>query len=335
MNGSSTFLFPTEKTAGEIPALDFSGENGRNKSLPLLLAGTKRRKGFNRAKIVSFVILLFVSVLFAFPFVYMLGTSFKTETDLILNPLGIFPSKGEWTLSNYAGFIIRDGQLDNVPKWMFNSFVTCILNIVITLTICTLVAYAFVFLKFRGRKTLYFLLIMTLTVPGVIGTTAQYSMYANIGVLTNLINNPVYIYFWIIVPGTCGVFNVYLLKNSMDSIPMEIVESAHSDGASNFRIYFRIVMPLIRSTLILIGLFCFTGSWNALLWPQLLLSGTGEQGYLTITVALMGYTNQVDGWNAKAVAMATSAFSLIPILIIFVFAQKRMIEGMATTGIKR
>ena len=295
----------------------------------------KPKKRVNVSKIVSFFILLIVCGLFVFPFVYMLGTSLKTEEDIILHPLGIFPAKGGWTLSNYTGFIIRDGKLDNVPKWLFNSFVTCIVSIAVTLIICTLVAYAFAFLNFRGRKMLFTTLIMTMTIPSVIGTTAQYSMYANIGTLTKLIANPVYIYFWIIMPGTAGVFTVYLLKNALDAIPPEIVESARSDGASNLRIYFRIVMPLIKSTLLLIGLFCFTGSWNSLLWPQLLLSGTGEQGYLTITVALIGYTNQVDGWSAKAVAMATSAFSMIPILIIFIFTQRRMIEGMATTGVKR
>jgi multiple sugar transport system permease protein len=263
----------------------------------------------------------------------MLGVSFKSETDMILNPTSIFPGKGGWTLDNYAGFIIRDGQLDNVPKWMFNSLIIATCSIILTILVCSLAAYAFVFLRFKARTVLFTALIFTMTIPGVIGTTARYSIYAKIGTVTNLLNDPIYIYFWLIVPGTTGVFDVYLFRNALLAIPKDIVESARSDGASDFRIYRTIVMPIIRSTLLLIALFSFTSSWNSLLWPQLLLNGK-DQSVQTITVALTGYTSQQDGWNAKAVAMATSAFSMIPIIIVFIFTQSKMIDGMATTGVK-
>lgn len=293
----------------------------------------RKSKRVNTTKLVSFIILLIVSALFLFPFIYMLGVSFKSETDMIVNPNSIFPGKGGWTLDNYTGFIIRDGHLDNVPKWMFNSFLIAIIGIVVTILICSLAAYAFVFLRFKGRTVLFTALIFTMTIPGVIGTTAMYSMYAKIGIALDLLNNPVYIYFWLIMPGTSGVFTVYMLRNALLAIPKDIVESARADGANNFRIYSTIVLPVIRSTLLLITLFSFTGSWNSLIWPQLLLNGK-DQGLFTITVALTGYTNQQDGWNAKAVAMATSAFSMIPIFIVFIFAQRKMIDGMATTGVK-
>lgn len=294
---------------------------------------TPQEKKINVGKVVSFVILLIVSLLFAFPFLYMIGISFKSETDMILNPSGMFPSVGEWTLDNYANFIWRDGQLDNLPKWILNSLVTAGVTILISELICSLAAYGFVFLEFRGSKTLFTLLIMTMAIPGVIGTTAQFSMYANIGTATDLLNNPVYIYFWIIFPGTSSVFNVYLMRNALLSIPKDIVESARSDGASNFRIYISVVLPIIKSTLLVIGLFCFTGSWNSLLWPQLLLSGK-EQGIYTITYALSLFTGRIEGWTAQAVTMATAVFSLIPVLIVFIFTQNKMIEGMATSGVK-
>lgn len=291
------------------------------------------KKQINKGKIVSFIILLIVCVMFSFPFIYMLGISFKSETDMILNPNGIFPGKGGWTLDNYSNFIIRDGKIDNLPKWMFNSLITAGISILITEIICSLAAYGFVFLKFRGSKVLFTGLVFTMAIPGVIGTTAQYSMYANIGTVTNLLNNSFYIYFWLIVPGTSGVFSVYLMRNALLAIPNDVIESARSDGAGNLRIYWSVVMPIIRSTLLLIALFGFTGSWNSLLWPQLLLNGK-EQGVYTITYALSLFTGRAEGWNAQAVTMATSVFSLIPVIIVFIFTQNRMIEGMASSGVK-
>ena len=110
------------------------------------------------------------------------------------------------------------------------------------------------------------------------------------------------------------------------------MESAKSDGASNAKIFFRIVCPLAKSTVMLIVLFTFTGSWNNLLWPQLLLAG--ESSYWnTITVALTGYTGG-SSWGTAGVATATSVFALLPIIIIFIITQNKMIDGLASTGVK-
>ena len=294
-----------------------------------LQANKKTRNG----KIVSFIILFIVSVIFAFPFVYMIGTSFKSEADMLTNPLGIFPAAGEWTLKNYSGFIIRDGHLDNMPKWMFNSLVLAGCSIIFTILFCSMTAFAFSFLKFKWRDRIYKILIMSMTIPSVICTTIQYTMYATVGSATGLFDNIVYIYFWFIFPSVASVYNVYLMRNACKAIPMDIVESARADGASNVRIYFSIVMPIIRSTLLLIVLFTFVGSWNSLLWPQLLLSGK-DSGYMTVTVALTGFIAQADGAISKAVSMATAVFSMIPIMIVFLFTQNKMIDGMATSGVK-
>ena len=124
-----------------------------------------------------------------------------------------------------------------------------------------------------------------------------------------------------------------LMRNFFCSIPMEIIESARSDGASNRKIFFKIVLPLAKSTIMLIVLFTFTNAWNNLQFPQLLLSGE-KSGWNTITVALMGYTGS-NAWGAKGVAMATSVFALLPILIVFLITQNKMIDGLASTGIKQ
>ena len=174
-----------------------------------------------------------------------------------------------------------------------------------------------------------------MAVPAVIGTAPSFAMYSalrnGLGI-TGSVESYIYIYFWIVVPGITGIFNMLLMRNFFDSIPKDIVESAKSDGASNAKIFFRIVCPLAKSTVMLIVLFTFTGGWNNLLWPQLLLAG--ESSYWnTITVALTGYTGG-SAWGTAGVATATSVFALLPIIIIFIITQNKMIDGLASTGVK-
>ena len=295
-------------------------------------------KRFNKdkkiSKTVAGIILFIVRVLWVIPFIYMVGMSFKTGSDVLNNPTHFFPTHGNWTLDNYANFIIRDGHLDNLPKWMINSIIISVLSAINTLFLCLTATYAFCFIRFKGAKAIVSILIASMAVPGVIGMTAQFSIYASIGKALNLTSNPIYLYAWLILPGGASVFNIYLIKNCFNGIPKDIIESARSDGAKYFRIFISIVLPLARSTILLIVLFTFTGCWNALNWPQLLLTGKGE-GLQTITLALTGFTNVVgDPWAQKAVSMSTATFSLIPVIILFIFTQNKMIDGLATTGVK-
>ena len=175
-----------------------------------------------------------------------------------------------------------------------------------------------------------------MAVPGVIGTAPSFALFATIRNALNITGNAasyIYIYIWLVVPGITGIFNLMLMRNFFESIPRDIVESAKSDGASNAKIFFRIVCPLAKSTMMLIVLFTFTGSWNSLQGPQLLLAG--ESTYFnTITVGLTHYYTGGSSWGANGVAMATSVFAMIPILIVFIITQNKMIDGLASTGIK-
>lgn len=297
----------------------------------------KKTHKYSKSQIISFVILLVVCILWALPLIYMLGNSFKTKEEIIINPTGLLPSslEGFAGIDNYAGFIIREGQLDNMPKWMFNSIFAAVCGVALTLILCSTAAYAFAFCNFKGREILFKILIFSMTIPGVIGTTAQFAIFANIGKSLEALNSYGYLYFWLIVPGCASVYNMYLLRNFLVSIPKDIVESARTDGASNFKIFIKIIMPLAKSTLLLIGLFAFTGSWNNLLWPQLIIAATGNiKGWNTVTTALAGHASN-NTLGSMGVNMATAVFSLIPIMIVFAITQDRMIEGMATTGIKQ
>lgn len=297
---------------------------------------TKSELTVRREKIVSFIVLLIVSVLWAFPLVYMLGTSFKSDYDLQAAPDKLFPSSfSEWTLKHYTGFIIREGKIDNMPVWMLNSLWSTVANVALTVVVDLLTAYALVFLNFKGKNLILKFFLLWMAVPGILGTASSYAIFSAVKNALNItsdMGNYLYIYFWLIVPGCTGIFNMLLMRNFFSSIPKDIVESAKSDGASNMTIFRRIVCPLAKSTIMLIILFSFTGSWNSLTWPQLLLSG-GSSYWNTITVALTGYTGGA-AWGATGIAMATSVFALIPIVIIFIITQDKMIDGLASTGVK-
>ena len=298
---------------------------------------TKSELTRRREKIVSFVVMFVISVIWVLPLIYMVGTSFKSDFDLQTHPEKLFPSDwSEWTLKHYTGFIVREGKIDNMPVWMFNSLWSTLATVGLTVAVDLLTAYAVVFLRFKGKDAIVKFLLVWMAVPGVIGTAPSFAIYSRIRWELNITSDVAtyaYIYMWLIVPGITGIFNMLLMRNFFLSIPMDIVDSAKSDGASSMVIFRRIVCPLAKSTVMLIVLFTFTGSWNSLMWPQLLLSGQ-KSYWNTITVALTGYTGG-GGWSATGVAMATSVFALIPIVIIFIITQNKMIDGLASTGVKR
>lgn len=296
---------------------------------------TKSERIIRKEKTVSFVILFIVSVLFAFPLVYMLGTSFKSPSDIVLHPEKIFPSSGEWTLENYTGFIWRDGSIDKMPVWMLNSLWSSLATVGFTVLIDLVTAYALVFMKFKGRDSFVKFLFIWMAVPSIVGTVSSFAMYASIRNFLNITSGAgiyIYIYMWLIIPGVTGIFNLLLMRSFFTSIPSEIIESARGDGASNAHIFFKIVVPLAKSTTMLIILFTFISAWNNLTWPQLLFAGENDF-WQTVTVALVGFTGG-NAWGTVGIQMATSLFSMIPIFIIFIITQNKMIDGLASSGIK-
>lgn len=289
-----------------------------------------------RGKIVALVILLFATVLYLFPLLYMFGSSFKSDLDLQLHPETLFPSSwDQWTLEHYSGFLFNNGKIDQLPIWILNSLWSCLATVLLTVAVDLLTAFVFVFLRFKGKKGLLNFLFLWMAVPGILGTSPSFVLFSQIKNSLQLSGaaSYFYIYMWLILPGCTGIFNMLLMRSFFLSIPKEIVESAKADGASTMTIFRRIIVPLAKSTSMMIILFSFTGSWNSLIWPQLLLSGEDAR-WRTITYALTVFYTGGSSWGQVGVSMATSVFSLIPILIIFAFTQNRMIDGLASSGIK-
>lgn len=285
-------------------------------------------------KTISFVILFVICFIWIIPLLYMLGMSFKTTPDIIANPTQLFPDFGKWTFENYAGFFqMKDGHIDDLPLWMINSIVSTLISVVLSIIITVLASYAFVFLRFKGSKLILTLITASMAIPSVITFVPLYTMYTTIGQSLGINSSIIYVYAWVIGPGLAGAFNLVLMVDAYKSIPKEIVESARSDGANEWKVFFKITTPLIKSTIIVCALFAFSGSWNALLWPQLIL-GSQDSINKTITVSLIGYISN-QSIDYKGLAMATCVFSMLPTFIVYLFAQNKIIEGLASTGVKK
>ena len=292
----------------------------------------KKKRHKNRAaKIISFCILLVVSFFFLLPLAYMIGMSFKTGSEITTNASSLFPTAKGFTFSNYIKIFQGSAEGGGMLNALKNSFIISGFSVLMAVVVDSLAAYAFTFLRFKNRKAIYAFVIFSMTIPGVIGTTIRFSAFSNLGSSLSIIDQAWYIFAWLIIPGAVDVYHVFLMKNYFDSVPFEIVESARSDGASDFKIFTSIILPLAKSTILLIGMFTFTSSWNNLFWANLLVGPTKE--FHTITVYLSSFSDATGGM--KGVAMAASVLSLLPILIAFIFMQNKMIDGLASTGVKK
>lgn len=300
---------------------------------------TKKPKKWDKtrmAKIVSFCILFVVCFIFMLPLIYMVGMSFKTGDEIAANPTSLFPTSWEgFTWSHYwriiAGEDAQGGQ--GVLNALKNSLIISGVSVLMAVIVDCLAAYAFTFLRFKNRLAVYAFVIFSMTIPGVIGTSIRYSAYVSLGRSMDAMGQAWYIFLWLIVPGAVDVYHVFLMKNYFDSVPYEIIESARSDGASDLRIFFSIILPLARSTILLIGMFTFTSSWNNLFWANMLVGDESLKEMHTITVYLQQYSGSMG--DMRGVAMAAAVVSLIPILIAFLFMQSKMIDGLASTGVKK
>lgn len=296
---------------------------------------SKSERTIRKEKTVAFVVLVIVTLLWMLPLVYMVGTSFKSDYELQAHPEKLLPSAGQWTLNHYKTFLSASSDA-KIFYWLGNSLWSTLLHVALTVLLDLLTAFVVVFLNFKGKDKFIKLLYLWMAVPGVIGTAPMFAIFAALRnglAIQSAAGSYAYIYFWIVMPGVSGIFNMLLMRNFFLSIPRDIVDSARSDGASNFKIFTKIIIPLARSTILLIVLFTFTGSWNALNWPQLIFSGEAQKWW-TVTIGLTKFTDSQSAAASTGIAMATSVFAMLPIIIVFLFTQNKMIDGMASTGIK-
>lgn len=269
------------------------------------------------AHLISHFLLLVGSLIMVIPFFWMLSTSLKAPGKTFVFPPQWIPDPV--VLRNYADMWTA------LPfgNFFLNSVKIATLSTIGQLIACSISAFAFSVIKFRGRDVLFLILVATLMIPYQVTLIPTFILYSKIGwVGTHL---PLWVpAFW------GGAFGTFLIRQFYMTIPLELAESARIDGANIFQIFRYIYVPLSGVALATLAIFTFMWSWNDLLTPLIYLR---EMKQLTLTAGLSFFQNQYGGkWTLM---MAGAMVSILPILIIFFTAQKYFIQGIAMTGIKR
>jgi alpha-1,4-digalacturonate transport system permease protein len=249
------------------------------------------------------------------PVLWFVLSSFKDATDLGARPPKILPTR--WAFENYTEAF----EMYNYMRYFTNSvFVTTVATL-LTLLVNSMAAYAFAKYNFRGRDGLFVMTLAMIMIPLQVILIPMYLVVSSLG----LVNT----YWGMIIPAAATPTGVFIIRQYMLTIPDELIEAARIDGAGEFRIFARIVLPLCRPALAVVAIFSILWRWNDFLWP--LLIAQKEELY-TLPVALALLNGQlVVPYN---IVLAMSVMSIIPVLFMFVFMQRQIVQGIAQTGIK-
>ncbi len=250
------------------------------------------------------------------PFIWMVLGSFKTNAELRTVPPTWLPSS--WTFENYQNLFTR---LD-FPRYFMNSTIVALAVTAGNLIFCSMLGYALAKLHFRGKKALFLIVLGTLMVPGIVTFTPLFVVVANMG-LTNS-------HLGLILPFLAAPFGVFLMRQFMQGIPDELLAAARVDGAGEWYIFWRIVMPLSGAALATLGILTFLGTWNSFLWP-LVAASTEDMYTLPVALALFAIDPEVQDYGLQ---MAGAVVTVLPILILFFALQRYFTQGIAMTGIK-
>lgn len=273
----------------------------------------------NTTKIVAFVLLLITAIFWIIPLIWAFFTSFKSNQEIQAVGFSFLPI--HWTISNYQQLLSNNAS-DPILKWFFNSLIISISNTVLVLVICSLAAYGYTRLKFKGRDLLFAFLLGSMMFPSVVNIVPLYRVMQTLGWVNNLLA--------VIVPGAASVFNVFLVRQFALGIPKALDESAKIDGANEFQIFFHIILPLLKPVLTVVALFSFTGSWNDFLWPSIILNNVDK---MPITPGLQLLQGQYLTYPGLGTAGAL--ICLVPSLLLYLFAQKYFMQSMTlSAGVK-
>ncbi|HEV7812909.1 MAG TPA: carbohydrate ABC transporter permease [Leifsonia sp.] len=266
------------------------------------------------AKVSLYAALIVGALIMVFPFIWTLVTSVSPGASLTTTPK-LIPDNP--SLAPYAELFQR------VPfgQVILNSVLIAVVSTVFQLVTSSMAAYVFARMPFRGRGAIFVLYLATLMIPFQVLIVPLFVEMKSLG----LINT----YVGAILPTIASAFGVFLLRQAISTVPYELDQAATLDGAGHFRVFFQIVLPLVRPALATLAVFGFLNTWNSFLWPLIILRDPAMQ---TLPVALSSLQGQFSTqWD---VLMAGSVVSIIPMFALYVFAQKYIVQGVAGAGLK-
>ncbi len=279
------------------------------------LTAPRGRKSFRIN--LAYFILVPASLIALLPFVWMVLSSFKTLKEIRQVPPTFVPK--EFTLDNYQK-VLTDKDL---PLGIFyrNSAIIAFANVVQVLFTSSLFGYIFAKFEFKGKKVLFWFIMSLMMIPSQMTMIPGYLILARLGLINNLLG--------LIIPAAIDAFGIFLFRQFALSIPNELLDAARVDGAGEFHIYYRIVLPQLGPAMATFGMLTFMFNWNAYLWPLIVLT---EKNVRTLPIILTWFSNQqVDKTN---LTMAASVLVILPVLFVFLLVQKWIVEGITLSGMK-
>ena len=264
----------------------------------------------------GYLALSLIAALSLLPLVWMVSTSLKSRDEVFSYPPNFIPRTPRW--DNYSS-IWTDFPLFN--HWILNSFKVVILIVLFQLLICSMSAYAFARLNFPGRDLIFYLYLGSMMVPDIVNIIPTFALMRQLNLLDT--------HAALVIPGMASAIGIFMLRQFFLTIPRELEEAARVDGAGYWRIYRDIILPLSGPAIATLGVFLFIWNWGDFISPLILLNSP-EQFTLPVGLALLNDARSTD-WERL---MAGNVVSLIPLLIVYILAQRRIVEGIATTGLK-
>ena len=277
-------------------------------------AATGRRL-FTPGKIMLYALLILITLFFVVPLLWMLSTSLKLESA-VFRDRSFIPA--EPTLANFETLLGSNSA--RVFRWMFNSVGVSTIGTALTVLLTSLSAYAFARIDFRFKNLLFALLVTTLLLPSIMFLVPQYLLISQLGLLNS----------WqaFMLPGLASTFGVFFMRQFFLSIPVELEEAAYVDGAGRFRTFFSVILPLAAPAIATLAVITFLGFWNDYLWPLVTCQGAG----CTLSPGLRNLQGTYS--TQFGILMAGAVLSAVPVLTLYVFAQRYIVQSVTSSGIK-
>ncbi len=277
---------------------------------------TRPRAKFNLKTVALWLLLSPITVTLVAPVWYLVAKAFTPEVNQMKWPIVWVPDPFSFDNFNH---IFQDATLP-IVRWLGNSTIVTVVGVFTVLFVSSLSAYAFARLEFPGRDTIFFILVVSLMIPGVATLIPTFLLLRDLSLLDK------YPSLWL--PAMAGVGGIFFMRQQFFAIPRELEDAAYVDGASRFRVYWQICLPLVRSTLVALGILTALGFWNDLYWPLITMS---TRELLTLPVGLLVLSQ--GSYFQRGLAFAGGFIATAPPLLIYAIFQRQIIQGMATAGL--
>lgn len=261
------------------------------------------------------ILFTLVAIIFTLPFLLMLSSAFKSSSEILRIPPTLLPENP--SLDAFRT-VLTDAPF---TRWFANSLLVSTTITVIVLFTCSLVGYVFAKFEFPGRNVIFVMILATMMVPFPVLLIPTYLIVNEL----NLINS-----LWaLIVPAMVSAFGIFLMRQFIAGIPSDLIEAARLDGASEWVIYARIIVPLAKPPMAALGIFTFLAAWNDYLWPLIVINDLEKS---TLPLALTFFNSQHA--QRYDLVMAAASLSVIPVIIVFIVFQRQIVNALVLAGLK-